>query len=567
MAKRAFSYARFSSSEQAEGRSLDRQLEQAAAFCKRHGYVLDEHAFVDHGVSGFHGANATHGDLGAFLELVREGRIPKGSVLIIEKLNRLSRLPPHEANAVLMDIVAAGVDIATTSPEQVFTKQNIGQLATWVPLQVAQCLAHEESRNKSDWLSDAWAAKRKTADKKILTKKGPAWLRLTADRKGWVVIEKKTTMVRRAFALADSGMGVSRIAGVLHEEYPEGLKGRGWQPGTIYGLLRSRSVIGEYQPHVGTCAKKGRKSTRKPAGDPIRNYFPAIVEEALFYRVQLAMDSRRTGGGAARMTPNLFNGVLYDARDGRRMTVNYNYGRKLLVSSGAVRRQKGSVYRGIGYDLFVRAILAQLKELTPADVLGRPGEDEDRVAVLTGRLTAVNRKLEAVRARAAQEDDVTVFLDLLADLDGQRKDLIAQLDHARAEAASREAGNVGEFVSLVKLLDDAEPESLDDLRARLRAALRRVVQSMHALVVPRGRNRLVAVQAWFVGGGRHREYVMVFLPATTSRPTLVKTLSLADVSSADSLDLRKAAHARRLEKVLADMDLPTEVATDNSDEV
>src|SRR5262245_23023984 len=197
LTRRAFSYARFSHSEQKDGRSLARQLEMAKRYCEAHGLTLDERTFADLGVSGRHGANATHGELAEFLEMIQAGRIPKGSVLVIENVDRLSRMDPDEATKLFMQIVSAGVDIATVSPEALYTQKNIHQTGVWVPLQVALCLAAEESRKKGERVADAWADKRSKAGGEKLTKKGPAWLKLTADRTGWLVLEDKAALVRR----------------------------------------------------------------------------------------------------------------------------------------------------------------------------------------------------------------------------------------------------------------------------------------------------------------------------------------------------------------------------------
>jgi DNA invertase Pin-like site-specific DNA recombinase len=152
-----------------DGRSLKRQEEAAKAYCERHGLTLDERTFTDLGVSGYHGADAKGGQLGSFLAMVKEGRIPKKSVLIVENIDRLSRLPPHEANEIVTAIVKAGVDIATTSPEHLYTANNIHQFDVWLPLQMAQCLAAEESRKKSDRCTDAWAALRASVGEMRLT--------------------------------------------------------------------------------------------------------------------------------------------------------------------------------------------------------------------------------------------------------------------------------------------------------------------------------------------------------------------------------------------------------------
>ncbi len=279
--RRAFSYSRFSTAEQKDGRSQERQLEAAKAYCARHGLKLDDRTYIDKGVSGFHGANATHGELAEFLRLVKEGRIPRGSVVIIENVDRLSRLPPDEATALIMSIVKAGVDVATTSPEQLYTAQNIHQIGTWIPLQVACCLAAEESRKKADRVADAWAAKRRAAESKIMTKQAPAWLSLSADRSHWLVIEERAAHVRLMFDLAAAGLGVGRIAKRLNEQFPDGMMGKGppseefpdgqpgkgWQPAAIAGVLRSRAVLGELQRFTGVCA--GRAGPRRAARSAI----------------------------------------------------------------------------------------------------------------------------------------------------------------------------------------------------------------------------------------------------------------------------------------------------------
>src|SRR4051794_20458292 len=90
--RRAYSYIRFSHPKQSEGGSLKRQLRQTEAYCKRKGLTLDTSLTLrDLGVSAFRGDNVKDGALGAFLEACRAGRVPRGSYLILENLDRLSR--------------------------------------------------------------------------------------------------------------------------------------------------------------------------------------------------------------------------------------------------------------------------------------------------------------------------------------------------------------------------------------------------------------------------------------------------------------------------------------------
>ena len=62
----AYSYVRFSTPEQAKGRSYERQIEAAAAYAKEHGLTLADYTFEDLGVSAFRGKNAQTGALVPF---------------------------------------------------------------------------------------------------------------------------------------------------------------------------------------------------------------------------------------------------------------------------------------------------------------------------------------------------------------------------------------------------------------------------------------------------------------------------------------------------------------------
>jgi DNA invertase Pin-like site-specific DNA recombinase len=552
--RRAFSYARFSNSNQAEGFSLARQLEAAKAYCDRKALVLDERSFCDQGVSGYQGSNAAAGDLAEFLELIRAGRVPKGSVLIIENVDRLTRLQPDVATALFMEVVNAGVDIVTLAPEQEYTKANIHSVGVWVPLQVAICLAHEESRKKSERLRDAWGRKRKAlADGKKLSRRGPFWLKADGAG-GWEEIPEKAALMRNIFRWSGDGLGVTRICERLHKEWPRGLTGRGWQPNNVRKLLRSRAALGELQPYVGTCAKKGGiKSTRRPAGPPVLGYFPAIVSETEFYKAQREMDGRRKGGGRSAGAPNLFNGMLYDATDRQRVVLNSDRRGRVLVSSGALRKMKGSRFRSLAYDVFERAILSALSELKPADVTRDSGREEDAVELWSGRLTAVNHKISQAQQRAAKADDPTVFLDLLEELGKDRKATIAALERAKAEATSPAADALGECGTLVGLLAAADGSERDELRHRIKGALRRLVEDVWVVVVRRGNDALVQARLYF-RGGRWRSYLILYRPgkagAVAARPGQLYVASLPSgtglpVGNQDLRDPDEAEGTRR----------------------
>jgi DNA invertase Pin-like site-specific DNA recombinase len=69
----------------------------------------------DIGVSAFDGSNVLSGQLGLFLKAVNEGRIAKGSFLLVESLDRLSREDALSALGTFTSLLKAGITIVTLS--------------------------------------------------------------------------------------------------------------------------------------------------------------------------------------------------------------------------------------------------------------------------------------------------------------------------------------------------------------------------------------------------------------------------------------------------------------------
>src|SRR4051794_6538725 len=119
---RAYSYIRFSTLEQLKGDSLRRQLEGTAAWCAKNGVPLDTSLTLhDLGVSAFRGAHRDDKHcLAQFLRAVKQGKVPKGSYLVIENLDRLTREDERTALRLWLDILDAGINIVQLYPETVF---------------------------------------------------------------------------------------------------------------------------------------------------------------------------------------------------------------------------------------------------------------------------------------------------------------------------------------------------------------------------------------------------------------------------------------------------------------
>ena len=178
----AYSYIRFSSKKQEKGDSIRRQTTLRNGWLERHPeYTLDETLkLADLGKSAFRRKNLDSGYLGEFLQMVREGKIQEGSILLMENMDRFSRADPWDVIEVFRDLVRAGIDVALLgNGEQVIRRSTMKNMEVFLPTIISMQLAHEESAKKSERSKAAWAEKRRKAiaDGSRMSRRCPAWLK------------------------------------------------------------------------------------------------------------------------------------------------------------------------------------------------------------------------------------------------------------------------------------------------------------------------------------------------------------------------------------------------------
>ena len=313
---RAYSYIRMSSGRQLKGDGLRRQLELSEAFAEKHGLNLDT-SLRDLGISAFDGSNRERGALAVFLAKVRGGEIERGSYLLVESLDRLSRDKVMAALKVFIEILEAGIVIATVADGYVFSEEIVNN--DWTQLIVSLAVmsrAHEESARKAQRLRSAWVGKRERSDRKM-TARVPSWLTLSEDRTTFIPNGKEEIVIRILEELA-SGIGRDKIARRLNKDEikPWG-PGREWHGGTVQKVTDNEAVIGRFQPHrIETTIVEGKKRVRRiPVGDPIEDYYPRIVSDDLWMRVRRASDMRarsgpgNSGGRKGTIFSNLVSGL------------------------------------------------------------------------------------------------------------------------------------------------------------------------------------------------------------------------------------------------------------------
>jgi DNA invertase Pin-like site-specific DNA recombinase len=569
--RRAFSYVRFSSPQQAEGGSLNRQAALSQAYCKRKGLTLDESLTLrDLGVSAFRGDNVREGALAGFLEACRTGRVPRESVLIVESLDRLSRDQIRPALQLFLALQDYGITIVTLQPEREYLPDATDALTLIEPL-IVFARAHEESLIKSHRRRDGWKQARDKARQGggPIVKTCPSWLEVTAD--GFQVKEDAAAIVRQIYGMACDGLGVHRITARLTRDKvpPLGSSGR-WVSAYVYRILTNPAAMGSYQPQ----RQEGKRSV--PDGAPIPNHYPAVVTEEQWQRASMAIRSRSGGHEAGRkgdQEANLFSGLIRFAPGGERTHLVYGLGRKgegerkRYVYLSPTTESGMPAGARIDYGVFEAAVLSILRELKPADVVGE-GKPKNgtkaEVARLSGRLLDIDNRLERTKQRAKSAEDFDTFLDLIEELQGERKRVSERLAELQQEEAGQPSADLGEAQSLIDMLEKSPPEERPELRRRLKARIRQLATDIWTLVVPRGRGRFCAVQMFF-RSGRRRDYVILHEPGKSYGPGRADgrwwARSLSSVVKPGDLDLRRPEDARELAEALAAVELsPEELA-------
>lgn len=490
---KCYSYLRFSTPEQENGDSIRRQTAAADKWAAEHGYVLDDALRMeDRGLSAYHGKHITEdGALGKFLEAVKAGMVPKGSILLVESLDRLSRARVRDAQILLMQILQGGIDVVTLADSKRYCWETLDELQLILSIFI-QSRAHEESQRKSERCSAAWSAKHEAARQtgKSVTSRVPGWLRLDKATRMIEVIPERAALVRRIFDEALEGSGADAISRRLNrEKVPPWGPGALWNKTYVMKILTGGEVTGLYRPSK---IKGGKKTPQ----EPVPLYYPAVIGKELFDQVNAAMKARTLGAGRTGKINNLFTHLARCGYCGAAMHYvahgpNTRGGKRLVCS--VAMSGKGCKYDSMSYEAFEQSFLKYCNELNLAEIIsydGRAGDvrqaqgDLDkinsmihdntaRVEGLLATMAAITNK--GMAAKLAQE------LNEAGDLqDGlEEKKAVAE---SKLETLTRPGNSTANEIELIKelqtKLDDPDEEARLLTRQRLKHAIARAVEQI-----------------------------------------------------------------------------------------
>lgn len=394
---KAYSYLRFSRPEQAQGDSFRRQYEAAKKYAAENNLDLDESlTFHDEGVSAYQGKHLETGRLGDFLHEVRSGRVERGSYLLVESLDRISRQHASKARRLLEDICDEGVVVVTLIDGRKYDQAALESDPLAMIMSLLTFLrAHEESETKATRLKAAWSAKRRKIGEAPLTAKAPAWLRLNREARAFEIIEDRAEMVREIYRLYLEGMGPSGIAKRFNQEgRPTWGRSALWFESYVTKILETRAVCGEYTPH--RLEHENGKKKRVPL-EPIAGYFPVVVEEATYLRAQEVKASK----GIKGKNPNTELRNLF-SRLGRcpvcgspMIRVNKGETWQYLACSAAKNGAGVCKYRSVPYDRLEESFLAEVRKGLKVPV------DADKLVQIEAKIENAEANMsKAIRERS-----------------------------------------------------------------------------------------------------------------------------------------------------------------------
>jgi DNA invertase Pin-like site-specific DNA recombinase len=502
--KRAYSYIRFSTPEQSRGDSFRRQSEFSKLYAERHSLVLDESFNLrDLGISAFRGTNVKEGALAGFLEAIKTGRVPKGSTLIIESLDRLSRDQIRPALQLFMNILDGGVSIVTIKPEREYLPENQDPLSLIEPL-IYFSRAHEESQTKSSRVSDSWDMRRRKAasEGKAMTTVCPSWVHLVDGK--YELIPEKAAIVKRIFSMSKEGMGTYIITKTLrNENVPPIGRSKNWNTAYVRLILSDRRAIGELQPMKSKVA----------IGEKLVGYFPAVVSEEDYYVALGGIKGRKKRAGRNVLDcENLFSGMVFHAEDGNKMHFNSSRGVSIIENTAGYY---GSPAKGrfFQYIPFENAVLDLLTEIQPESIESEKNESMTRKKEeIEGKLAEVTAKLTKVNERARKGGDLDMYLDLISSLSFDQKDLKKQLEDMKSVLAIDNEMSGGELRSIISIRKGKEGEQRKMLSRKLKSKIRALVKEIWILIEVVKRGKKIGHIQVYLNDGRRR-YCKVQYPA------------------------------------------------------
>lgn len=499
--KTCYSYIRFSSLKQMKGSSYKRQLENADKYIQDNNLVIDKTFQIeDIGVSGYKGYNSLKGNLRKFLDAIDEGKIEKDSILLIESLDRLSRDEVFKSLLLVNSITDYGIKVVTLSDGREYTKETQNDIGNLVYSMAIMARSFEESDIKSQRVKDSWIRKRENISNRKMTGKCPKWLELHENKKEWIKLDDRIEIIKNIFKIYLDGYGITKIMRELNQAGVSAwISKNGWQRSSIRRILTNRALIGEYQPHV----LENRK--RIPFGNPIKDYFPKVIEDGLFNAVQNKLKDHVIKGGRNNLVSNLFTGLIKCSKCGSSLHyVNKGskgaYSGRYLVCSNAIK-SLGCHYTSMKYGIFEKEFLTICSEIDIEQIVLEDQSKKKQINQLKDIIRGINEEISqleiekdrSIKLKGKLTNDVAIddfakIIDETYNKISQKKNMLLKEEEKLSKLILQreQTDQLQKDIRIsLKVLDSLDEEKKKNARLKLRNELSEFIDSVQAIIIPK----------------------------------------------------------------------------------
>ncbi|TCN78614.1 DNA invertase Pin-like site-specific DNA recombinase [Vibrio crassostreae] len=437
----AYIYSRVSKDVQVLGDGIRRQIDGAIRFVESKNkenlqnglptYAIADEFITDRGLSAYKGFNtAANGGLGAFLEAARKGDIKRGSLLVVEAVDRISRMPADESRKTFSLFKEYGIDVAIVKFGIIIKHSESTTLENDLLITAAIHLAHMESQQKSNRINDYFENKRmkeKEGGEKR-TSICPSWMKLSEDKRSFELIPDRERVMKRIINMKLDGLGCHRIASTLNSEGVPYFNGKTWSTEIVRKYCKMIQLYGAFQrvKHVRTDA--GTK--KQPWGDIEQNYYPAIIDEQTFLRLKKSF--KRSGGRQTGAFSNLFSKLLFCPQCGSSMSYyKPNRGRKKVRCRKQIDNQ-GCTQRALNYEEIETRLVKALAGLDYAKINDSSFTDlSAELSSLEANIAELNENVEVVTKQLMENTNprlYSILTDKLTKLDDEINSEKAKFD-------------------------------------------------------------------------------------------------------------------------------------------
>lgn len=451
--KYCFSYVRFSSSKQKGNSSVDRQSIAERVATEQGWTYKPEWNAKNLGVSGFKGDNRK--TLEAIVEARLKNKIPAKSVIILESLDRATRLTLDEAQQLIRKILLSGLEIYTDLNKRHLTKASLNNATDVMLTAVELDAAYQYSKRISN-RSIGGIAKGvrivRAGGKHYFGGFMPVYITGLQDGK-WVIDQERLKVVKNIFKWFLNGWSMNKIAVQLTADTKAGkcvagLKRRNdmpkvWARATVRSVLTNHDLTGTFTLNYTV----EYDEDNKPKKDTLvlKNYLPEVVSQKDFDLVQERLKHNKTLKGAAssnKNVNNLFRGLCFceDCKGivGIASVNTYESGNTYtyLGCIGGSRHRTCHARKRVNRDIVEKVVFEKCLDMAPSQFFTEDNQGLLREReIISAQLVALDKRAAKIKVLLADdESDIGEVKAMAAEVKKERNELAEQLKQLEAKS-------------------------------------------------------------------------------------------------------------------------------------